>query len=596
MNRNAFRVPSDIPQSRMPEYQRQQLTASPGADVSARLSSDAGAIIRQGADNEARQLDMLGKGMQQAAKAGYDLYTDYQTSKAKDAWLQYKQQAAGLKAELATLAGKDAIDPEKGVQARITKDMSEARTRITKDLGGMAAGLFERAASEVDSDLGNWGIGKAHGEAVNYGNATSEANISRLTNEALALAVNPEELRTRRSGIRDEVSAMAQRSGYGDEWINAKAEEIDRKILTQAISDRIRGEQLGEATSLIRTYGPVLGGALPGLKAAASAQGRAMNARARAEAAQARQKSVDTFIDGTRDIPAAERLGMLKEKFGKDQKLYRAGLDALTFDEGARQDIKNKEQAVRLSDYAGALEAASKISDPARSWQEITRIVNNAAPEDRTTVIKYANNMRMAEGYGQVGNIQDDPLAVMEATNRLAAGETVHLKADYGDRLSPKMIVKLSNEAFSKALPSIKTAFDVAGSMWTGANNVDAKNILGRANVDLLWKRFLDQTDADEKKDPVRLRAEADAFFKQVTLEYGFWGQEKTTIAGVQGYYLDSLSNARPVRETPEYKEAVATLQREGVMPDGIVDYTSEQISNAHKKIVQRRSAEREVE
>ena len=118
MNMNSFRVPMK-PGGGMPTYQQQQQYPTPGVDTSARLSDTAAQIYQQGAAQQAQGMEKLGQGLEQASKAGYDLYTDYQTTQAKDAWLQYKQGAQKLQAQLGSLSGKDAIDDKNGVIAQM---------------------------------------------------------------------------------------------------------------------------------------------------------------------------------------------------------------------------------------------------------------------------------------------------------------------------------------------------------------------------------------------------------------------------------------------------------------------------------------------
>lgn len=298
MNRNAFRVPTTQPGSRMPQYSPQQLPAAPGADVSARLSDSAGQIIAQGADQQARQLEMLGRGMQQAAKAGYDLYHDYQTTKAKEAWLTYKQEAVVKRAELGKMQGKDAIDPAKGITAQMAAWRTERRQTLMKDLGGPAASMFDTAAKDIDSSMDAWAIDKVNTERLNYENKTSEAHISLLQDEAMTLAANPALFGQKMGALEGELKAIAGRSGLDETWVKAKFQDIQQKTLTQTISDSIAGEQLGKANAMIKAYAPMLGGAAEGLRARAAAKGRELQARARAEAERAEGEAAISAVTG----------------------------------------------------------------------------------------------------------------------------------------------------------------------------------------------------------------------------------------------------------------------------------------------------------
>lgn len=280
MSTTSFRAPAKRSPASMPEYQRQNF-ATPGADASARLSDSAAGIYERGADQTGRQLMALGGAMQQAAKVGDALYVDYQTTKAKDAWLTYKQEAAKKQAELATLQGKNALG-ESGVEAQLSQWQQTARQNLSKNLGGMATRLFDNAVSQTNADMDAWAVGKVHTEAMRYENKTSEAHISLLQDEALANANNPAELSTRLLGIKNELNAIAGRSGLDETWVNAEFKSDQQKILTKAIADRIEGEQMGEAASLIRTYGSELGGTADTLKARFRAKGRELEARAEA--------------------------------------------------------------------------------------------------------------------------------------------------------------------------------------------------------------------------------------------------------------------------------------------------------------------------
>ncbi len=293
---SSFRVPLK-PAARAPEYQRQQAYPVPGLNANARLSDSAAGIARQTiaaqqdfTDQQAKQLDALGKNVTKAAETAYNLYTDYETSKAKDAYLQYRQAAAKKQAELDTgLQGKDAMDEKTGVQAQMSAWREQARAEAAQRTGGGIAGnLFERAAAAVDADMDVWATQKVHRAAVDYGNATSKANIALKQNEALALAGDPFEFGKRMGVIKAEYEAMAKRSGYGAEWVEASLQDVRQKTLIQAISDAISGEQLGNANAMLKAYGPQLGGAAEGLRARVSAKGRELEARARAAQAERR--------------------------------------------------------------------------------------------------------------------------------------------------------------------------------------------------------------------------------------------------------------------------------------------------------------------
>lgn len=593
MNNFSFRVPEKSGGG-MPTYQQQQQYPTPGVDTSARLSDSAAQIYQQGADQQAKGLEKLGQGIEQASKAGYDLYTDYQTSKAKDAWLQYKQGAQKLQAQLGSLAGKDAIDENNGVVAQLKSWREQARGEISGKLGSMAAGLFDRAASETDATLDAWATGKVHAEAINYGNATSKANISLAQDQAVADAANPAAFGAQMGVVKAELENMAKRSGYGAEWVQAGLQDMQQKTLTQAISDRIAGEDLGTANNMIKAYGPLLGGNADGLRARAAAKGRELEARNRADAARAETEAlkgkVNAFNSDTAGMSDAEKLDVLDKTYGgdaKNKKVYRAILDDIAYEAGAKTDLRNKAQAIRLRGIEDRLTDAAK-GTPEESFQKTREVIQGLPLEDRPKAIKIADNLRVENMSGAGINIKDDPLAYDEATRRLAAGEDVNIDAEYGARLSKKSRDRFKNDTFRSALPSIETAFKVEASTWMGAHAAQAKSALGNGGTESLWKRFLDQTNADEKKDPARLRQEARDFFKAVTLEAGFFGRDKKTIQGLQNIYLDKYEDARPAQGTPEYETVVQALKKTGKKPESVFgSYSNKQLSEAYRQLLQ---------
>lgn len=363
-----FRVPMGQSGARMPEYQRRNFT-TPGADVSARLSDAAAGIYERGADQTGRQLMALGGAVQEAAKVGNELYMDYQTSKAKEAWLAYKQEAAKKQAELATLQGKNALG-DSGVEAQLRQWQQATRQNLSKNLGGMATKLFDNAAAQTDAGLDSWAVGKVHTEALRFENKTSEAHISLLQDEALANANDPAELAKRMSGIKGELKAIAGRSGLDETWINAEFKSDQQKILTKAIADRIEGEQMGEAASLIRTYGSELGGAAETLKARFRAKGRELESRARAAQeraeTQAALNNVTRILQSTQGLSPSDRESAVMEALALEpdiarrQKMLSVAKSELSFEE-RRLSAQTQKEIVDFHDHTTGLSPVQKL-------------------------------------------------------------------------------------------------------------------------------------------------------------------------------------------------------------------------------------------
>lgn len=305
MSTTSFRAPAKRSPASMPEYQRQNF-ATPGADASARLSDSAAGIYERGADQTGRQLMALGGAMQQAAKVGDALYVDYQTTKAREAFNNYRREAMQKKAELANLQGGLALDEKTGVQARLSQWQSEARERLVKDLGKPAANLFTAAAEDVDAQLGAWATQKWQSEERTYRSQQMEATIALNMDEMLTNPMNAEAVKQGFKAIKSGYKELADLNGWSDEYAQSQINSAAQKAFTTMIRAQIDSEQLGNAQELVGRYGHALGGMRGPLEATLKAKGRELEARARAT-----QERADT-------VQAANLGAGLFETYGDD--------------------------------------------------------------------------------------------------------------------------------------------------------------------------------------------------------------------------------------------------------------------------------------
>ncbi len=201
--------------------------------------------------------------------------------------------------------------------------------------------------------------------------------------------------------------------------------------------------------------------------------------------------------------------------------------------------------------------------------------------EKRSKFDKLATNLLNPGGF-------DYPRAVDEASERIAAGEDFNVRGEYGARLSPKTLRKLASQNFREKLPSIRTAFDDLAREYVGdAKNKEAAKALGFASVSALWTHFLDQTDADEKRDPAQLQKDLQGFFKKVLLRKGgFWGDNINTIGGFADTYqrqaMAEGAYVYPRQGTPEYNAAYKLLEK---YPEIKKPYTNEQVAEAWRAV-----------
>ncbi|MBQ9407272.1 MAG: hypothetical protein IJU37_11130 [Desulfovibrio sp.] len=292
--------------------------------------------------------------------------------------------------------------------------------------------------------------------------------------------------------------------------------------------------------------------------------------------------ATDNFLTSTMGMTATDRLAKLNEMYGGNpdmREVYDACRQGIMHDAAAQESAKNLEKKERLQGLYRQMEGFADMP-PAESWKKMQELALALPLEDRPDFYRVAHNLRNP-------SLKDDPYAVQEITERLANGEDVSVKAEYGSRITAKTAQRFVNNAYRNALPAIKTAFDDVANSWLAekSNKNHAKE-LGVANKAALWTRFLSQTDADEKKDYARLRKEAEDFFKQVTLEKGFFNSDVDTIQGLEGSVLDRYDDARPAQGSPERIEAVEMLKAIGEEPEGRGSrYTDKQLSSAYRQL-----------
>ena len=256
---SSFRVPMKPGGSGMPTYQQQQQYPTPGVDTSARLSDSAAQVYEQVGNQQAKGLDRLGQGMEQAAKAGYDLYTDYQTGKAREKWNQYRAEEMTLQAKLSGKIGNDAIDPEKGVQASITAWQQEARERLGKDLGGMAKGMFDNAIQQHSAKLTAWGMEKHQAEERTYLNQQDEGSIALDSHAMLTDPMNETTANNSITNIKSRFKALRDRNGWSPEYAQAKMNGQMEQVFGKMVETQINSENITAARDLFNRYGAYLG-------------------------------------------------------------------------------------------------------------------------------------------------------------------------------------------------------------------------------------------------------------------------------------------------------------------------------------------------
>lgn len=583
-------IPQKARGGALPEYQGGGAPYTPGAGISARLSGEGGrvaaAAVKAAADADANRgaaAANLARAANNAVQIGLKAYGDYESAVAQNAFNQYQQEEMRLRAELGTLQGRNALGDE-GVEARLSRWRADARERLGADLGEIGQRMFHRAADNLDAQSDAWATGKVNKENIAFQNSVSEGSILNARTMALENPADEGALARADGIIKAEYERMASRSGWDDAYRDAKYAEARGKLLGDAISASLDGDNLGAAQTLLRRYGDKLGPLRGQFQARIRAKGRELESRARSQ-------QVNNFLFATSNMDALERMALAEEQFGKDparKAQYDAIRSGIMHEEKAREDMERFVAKKRREDLFKDVEELYRLPSEQR-YAEIKKRGETLPLEERNDFYKAVNNVMNSAEYS-------DPEAVNEITERINNGENFPIQAEYGDRVSRKDIAKFTKQQFREALPTIKNAFDAAAYEWLGDDkSKDAAKKLGYSTPSALWTLFLDSTDADEKHDAVRLKKEADEFFKRVILNESrtLWAdKEIQTISGLAGSYVNAaMADDRrivPAQGSEAYGRVTAALQKAGEEPEGTFGgYSEQQLADGYAALLE---------
>ena len=511
-------VPEKSKARALPEYQGGSVYA-PGLGSGARLSGEGGRAAAAAAKaayqaDPALQLGKLAQAANNAIQTGIKAYEDYQGAKAQEAFNHYQQEEAKLRAELNTLEGANALG-EEGVEARLKKWRSESRASFGGNLGEIAKKLFERHADKLDAGTDAWAIGKVNKENIAWQNSVSEGSILNARNAALE-GGDDASLANAMGIMAAEYEKMGARSGWDASYREAKLKDAQKKLLGEMIGNAVEGERLSQAQGLLARHGAALGGKADIFKARIAAKGRELESRAQAQHERQVRKEASNFLAETADLSGAERIKLAQDQYAdpKQRELLTAILNGIYTQEAAREKVQAQAKKVQFNaviDKAAKVAASAELS-PEQKYEALLQLREDLPLEMHE---KYA---RQAQNLLNPGRFDDDA-AVDEVGERIANGEELNVRAEYGHRLSPQTLDKLTSKAWRENLPQIRTAFKEAAQEWLGdVKNKNAAKEFGFGSTAALWNSFLAQTDADEKRDYARLRKEANDFFKKVKL------------------------------------------------------------------------------
>lgn len=448
----------------------------------------------------------------------------------------------------------------------------ETAKPLAEQFSGRAREMFLRDAAATGLHFTEQGQAYGRREKEAWQKSVFEGDMSETLNAIAADPGNAEFVQQSLTELKQRMVDMTPGLDH-----RAMVADLNRKVAGVTIDALLAKDNVGGAREAFGQYRELLGAAAPQFEARIRAKGRELESRART-------RQVNEFLTATAEMDPVERLQLVEKQFGKDP-AQRAQYDAAC--SGIMHMAKMKEQVEdftarqQLKQMAGEMEEIARLP-PAESFARFQEMQERVPLERRETFWKVANNLRNP-------GRNNDPYVVDEVTKRLANGEEFDIRAEYGSRLTPATVQKLNNQAFRDALPSIRTAFKDTANEWLGndENKKHAEKMnLGKAG--LLWTRFLAQTDADEKKDYVRLRREAEEFFKKVTLERSglLFSKDVNTVQGLVPGVLEKNPDVRPKQGSEMYATVTGLLEQSNIKPDGAWGrYSDEQLAKGYRAL-----------
>lgn len=279
-----------VPEKRaggIPKYRQQAVyDTTPGANLSARLSDNAGGIAAQGAREGWQAVSNTGKAVQVAAKVGFDLYSEYNRTKAMEAYNSFQESMQG------DLYGENGIFNRKGEKALnavpdAEKLLRERASEFSRDLGGMGKDIFETQVGTYNRQL----LPQVQRHETSQFNEwrvnTAKTRAELAKNAALENYGDPEVFaqKVQESGVA--IMEIANINGWSREQTELATRENASGIYLDVGNAALSRDDLKQARSVL-VSGMLTGEDKIRLEASIRNKQEQLEAKARAEAERAR--------------------------------------------------------------------------------------------------------------------------------------------------------------------------------------------------------------------------------------------------------------------------------------------------------------------
>ncbi|WP_308620777.1 hypothetical protein [uncultured Desulfovibrio sp.] len=518
--------------------------------------------------------DMLRAG-RQITEVGIREYVRDQSTAVAAALNDYRRQLSEeLERYTTENKGQDAVN----AGAHFDAFAREAAAPLAERFSGRFREMFQRDAAATGLHFMEQGQAYGRQEKAAWEKSVFEGDMSQTLDAIANDPGNAEFVQQSLAELKQRMVAMTPGLDH-----RAMEADLNRKVAGVTIDALLAKDNVGGASGALSQYRELLGAAAPQYEARIRAKGRELESRARSQ-------QVNNFLFATSNMDALERMALAEEQFGKDparKAQYDAIRSGIMHEEKAREDMERFVAKREMDAMLGEMTEIAKLP-PEESFARMKEMEQRLPLEKREAFFKAANNIRNPAN-------RDDPLAIEEITERKLSGEVFNVRAEYGSRITSATCAKLEKQGFDKSLHSIREAFNSSAFEYLADDkNKDAAKELGYSTPSALWTRFLASTDADEKHDAVRLKKEADEFFKRVILNESrtLWAdKEIQTISGLAGSYVNAaMADERrivPAQGSEAYGRVTAALQEAGVEPEGTFGgYSEQQLANGYAALL----------
>lgn len=244
---------------------------------------------------QGRALARAGQGVMNLAAQAEQTQSLIDEARAKDADAAFSTAATELLhapgSGYFAKRGRDAIDGTD--EALVT--LQDLARQHEENLDEPAKKMYRRVVASRLSSLSAQIGDHRNREALAYGNASADARIANLADEAETNWARPNDLRVRLAGIRNEIVDMDSRNGWGAEITQSRMRTAESDVHRRVALRMAESDPLAAEKYLTDHSGAMLGGDWAAARKAVKSEARVAKARQAVDAALTPGVDVDSL-------------------------------------------------------------------------------------------------------------------------------------------------------------------------------------------------------------------------------------------------------------------------------------------------------------